>query len=128
MLACDMISILALACGIDSANAEGLAITHVRTARELLHALRLMQFDAIVSEADTDEEAPVWTLLKQVRSLRPQVPWFMIADDHMTTPMEILARSLGASLIDRSDLTAWDLARRMSRLHRKPVQEPFAAV
>jgi hypothetical protein len=102
----EVISILSVACPIDGYD-ERVSVTDTATARETMAALRLMQFDLMVTQTALQGE-PVWELARKVRAMRPRMRWMLLAPD-LTAREETQARSLGVTRIVDSALTYQDL-------------------
>ncbi len=95
----DVISVLAVDCppdNWDDADAR-LNVTNVTTPRAALAALRVMQFDLMLTQTAVAGE-PVWTLAAKVRAMRPRVRWILVAST-LNPRDEITARSLGVIAI-----------------------------
>jgi DNA-binding NarL/FixJ family response regulator len=95
----DVISVLAVDCPLDNWDDADtrLSVTNVTTARAALAALRVMQFDLMVTQTAVAGE-PVWELAAKVRAMRPRVRWVLVSP--MLSPLdEITARTLGVSAI-----------------------------
>ncbi|HEV7299770.1 MAG TPA: hypothetical protein VGN72_10425 [Tepidisphaeraceae bacterium] len=90
----DILSVLAVDCPPMDAD-DALSVTDVPTARAALAALRVMQFDLIVTTTTVAGE-PVWPLMSKVRAVRPKLRWVMMSA-HLSLSEEVKARSMGVA-------------------------------
>jgi hypothetical protein len=97
----DVITVLAVDCPLGEST-HGLDVTFVATARAALAALRVMQFDLMVTTTTVAGE-PVWPLAAKVRAVRPRLRWVLI-DGSLDDAGERLARSLGATLVANANV------------------------
>jgi hypothetical protein len=102
----EAVSILSVACPIEGYD-ERVSVTDVATSRETMAALRLMQFDLMVTQTALNGE-PIWDLARKVRALRPRLRWMLLAPE-LTAMEETRARSLGVTCIIDGGLRCEDL-------------------
>ena len=117
----DEISVLSIDCPIEGFD-ERLSVTEVKTARQALGALRMLQFDLMVTQAAVAGE-PIWLLAAKVRAIRPRLRWMLVAGQ-LSAEEESRARMLGVAQIVEDVPTRRDL---LTACHPRPVMKPTYA-
>lgn len=91
----DVISVLSLDCEVEAG--ESTDVTTVHTGRAALAALRVLDFDLLVTGSRVGDE-PVWRHVAKVRTVRPRLRWMLVSPD-LSPVDEVMARSLGATWV-----------------------------
>ena len=129
----DVIPVLAVACRIRGEEDE-LDVTHVDSNAATLAAVRMMQFDLLLTTTSVAGTA-VWPLAEKIRRVRPKLHWWLVAHG-LSQDEEVLARTLGVTrILDnvptaemiRSALSRPSRARRIDRHVPMPVPLPLAS-
>jgi hypothetical protein len=110
-----LISVLAVDCPVDSRDHE-LSVTNVSTTCAALAALRVMQFELMVTRLAVAGQ-PVWPLAAKVRALRPAMRWVLVAPQ-LAREEESHARMFGVARIIDSGWVGHGLS---TAFERKPV-------
>ena len=113
-----------LAIGIDGLpkSSSAIDVYTASTAREVMSTMRLIGFDLVVVGLD-DPHLDVWEAMHRVLTAWPQQRW-MLASSQVTQEEEILARSLGATVVlDETPDESWLVQFASSLRRRDPVVE-----
>jgi hypothetical protein len=122
-----------IACRIRGEAGE-LDVTNVDSAATALAAVRIMQFDLLLTTTGV-AGAAVWPLAEKIRRVRPKLHWWLVAT-RCHKDEEVLARTLGVTrILDtvptaeliRSALSKPSPVRRIDRHVPMPVPSPLAS-
>jgi hypothetical protein len=108
----ETIRVLAVNCRV-SGGAGEVDVTDVDSVAAVLSAVRLMQFDLLLTSS-TIAGLAVWPLAQKVRRVRPKLRWWLVARG-LSDDQEVLARTLGVTRILESAPTGELIRAALSR-------------